>query len=131
LQALQEREEVMAKKSKSKKSKAKKTKSESPENQSETREALSPSWSTDQVYELLKAVNEVTLKRMEDAINGNRRYIVDLHNKLVNDHLLPISRQLDTTQGIIGDLHNKLVNEHLLTMRREVQAIKAKTDRLP
>ena len=57
--------------------------------------------------------------------------IVDLHNKLVNDHLLPISRQLDTTQGIIGDLHNKLVNEHLLTMRREVHAIKAKTDRLP
>ena len=66
---------------------------------------MAASWSTDDVYNLLKAVNEVTLKRMEDAINGNRRYIVDLHNKLVNDHLLP--------------------------MRREIQAIKAKTDRLP
>src|SRR4029077_8426763 len=54
-----EREEVMAKKSKTKKSKDKKTESESSETKSQiTNEPASPSWSTDDVYTLLKAVNE-------------------------------------------------------------------------
>ena len=31
--------------------------------------AKAVSWSTDDVYNLLKAVNEITLKRMEDRMN--------------------------------------------------------------
>jgi CHASE3 domain sensor protein len=102
-------EEVMAKKSKSKKSKAKKTTSESPEEaKSEIpNEAASPSWSVDDVYTLLKAVNEVTLKRMEDILSS------------VKD------TGANTNHGLRGTI------QKIDQIEQGVRAIKAKTDRLP
>jgi hypothetical protein len=55
----------MGKKPKGKKSKAEKAKSQSEKTKSENERA---SWSTDDVYNLLKAVNERTLARMEQEI---------------------------------------------------------------
>jgi hypothetical protein len=97
-----------AKKSKSKKSKAKKTKSDSPETKSEIpNEATSPSWSVDDVYSLLKAVNEVTLKRMEDVLLSVKDTGANTNHGLRQN--FPKIDQIE--QG--------------------VRAIKAKTDRLP
>ena len=114
----------MAKKSKSKKSKVKKTKSESPETESQiTTEPASPSWSTDDVYTLLKAVNEVTLKRIEDKHDFLERsvtqFMSDTRDKL--GMLIAAVNALDTT--VVRDL--------LPRMERATHAIKAKTDRLP
>jgi hypothetical protein len=124
---LQEREEVMAKKSKSKKSKAKKTKSESPETKTETLdEAVSPSWSTDDVYNLLKAVNEVTLKHVENKIDSLTQRIIPLEGQL---------KAIDTRTKSIQEHDLHTINSNVSAVAQYVYpaitAIKAKTDRLP
>jgi hypothetical protein len=117
----------MAKKSKSKKSKAKKTKPEVPEIKSETPdEAVAPSWSTDDVYTLLKAVNEVTLRRMENKIDALTQRVTVLQDqaKAIKDRPefnLPATRQ--TVDSVFSFLNNSLYPN--------IMAIKAKTDRLP
>jgi hypothetical protein len=122
----------MAKKSKSKKSKAKKTKSESPEAKSETpdeakspTEAVSPSFSTDDVYNLLKAVNEVTLKRMEqknDTMAGDTANI-----KRFMDPMYSMLQTIQTT--VVNDLTK--VFPRLDRIETTLQVIRNKTDRLP
>jgi hypothetical protein len=124
VRSFQEREEIMAKKSKSKKSKAKKSKSASPETKAGTLdEAVSPSWSTDDVYRLLKAVNEQTLKRMEDKHDILERNVTQFMNE-TRDKLGMIIRAVDA-------LDTTVVRDLLPRMERAILAIKAKTDRLP
>jgi len=127
----------MAKKSKSKKSKAKKTKFESPEAKSETpdeaklpTEAVSPSVSTDDVYNLLKAVNEVTLKRIENKIDylTQRLAPVPDQTKAINDRLKAIQEVdlMGTRQAV--DSVFSFLNNPLYPI---ITAIKSKTDNLP
>ena len=121
----------MAKKSKSKKSKAKKTKSETPETKSETPdEAVSPSVSTDDVYNLLKAVNEVTLKRIENKIDylTQRLAPVPDQTKAINDRLKAIQEVdlMGTRQAV--DSVFSFLNNPLYPI---ITAIKSKTDKLP
>ena len=120
-------EKLTAKKSKSKKSKAKKKKSESPETKSEIPdEAVSPSFSTDDVYNLLKAVNEITLKRMEDKNDAYSRNETDLLNYL--------KRSLDANSVYINETHlwvSDIRNTILPRIEQAILAIKAKTDKLP
>jgi molecular chaperone GrpE (heat shock protein) len=146
----------MGKKSKSKKSKAKKAKLESPETESQiTNETAAPSWSTDDVYTLLKAVNEVTLKRMEnktDAIqtsaNNVFNYVTDIQAKvakvqnvldqLIQQVLPGIEQRTRADLARINNWVNSILasvqsidGQVLPRIEQEVQAIKAKTDRLP
>jgi hypothetical protein len=125
----------MAKKSKSKKSKAKKTKSESPEAKSETpdeaklpTEAVSPS--TDDVYNLLKAVNEVTLKRIENKIDYLTQRLAPApdQTKAINDRLKAIQEVdlMGTRQAV--DSVFSFLNNPLYAI---ITAIKSKTDKLP
>ena len=65
------------------------------------------SWSTDDVYNLLKAVNEITLRRMEDKEDRIKETVARVNN-WVNSILSTVDR-IEQTLG----------------------AIKAKTDRLP
>jgi hypothetical protein len=116
----------MAKKSKSKKSKAKKAKSETPDEAKSPTEAVSPSFSTDDVYNLLKAVNEVTLKRIETKIDSLTQRVTVLQDqaKAIKDRLefdLPATRQ--TVDAVFSFLNNQVYPN--------ITAIKAKTDRLP
>jgi hypothetical protein len=114
----------MGKKSKSKKSKSKKTKSQSPQTESQiTHEPASPSWSTDDVYSLLKAVNEVTLKRMEDRH--------ELLERNVTQFVSDTRDKLGTLIATVNALDTTVVRDLLPRMERATQAIKAKTDRLP
>ena len=114
----------MAKKSKSKKSKAKKSKSASPETKAGTLdEAGSPSWSTDDVYSLLKAINEVTLKRIEDRH--------DILERNVTQFMSDTREKLGTIIAAVNALDTTVVRDLLPRMERATHAIKAKTDRLP
>jgi hypothetical protein len=47
------------------------------------------------VYELLKAVNEQTLKRMEDKIDGVRQMVDMGRRELIHDWLYPIKQKTD------------------------------------
>jgi len=147
----------MAKKAKSEKSKAKKTKSESRVTGPETPDVgvVSPSFSTDDVYNLLKAVNEVTLKRMEnktDAIqasvsnvSGN---VTDIQSKVGNvlnalqqliQQILPgMQQETRTDLTRINNWVNSILayaqdidQQVLPRLEQEILTIKAKTDRLP
>ena|SRR4029077_19422519 len=121
----------MAKKSKSKKSKVKKTKSQSPETESQiANEPASPSWSTDEVYTLLKAVNEVTLKRMENKIDAltQRVQLLQDQAKATNDRFKSVQEfDVPALRNGIDSVFN-YSNGNLYP---NIIAIKAKTDRLP
>ena len=127
----------MAKKSKSKKLEGKKTKAKSPEAKSETLvevkslpEAASPSWSTDDVYNLLKAVNEITLKRVENKIDALTQRVMPIDGQLkaIDTRLKAVQEQdLSTMRGNIISMAENLS----LAVYPDVRAIKAKTDRLP
>ena len=114
----------MGKKSKYKKSKSKKIKSESPETESQVaNEPASPSFSVDDAYNLLKAVNEVTLKRIEDKHDVLERNVTQL--------MSDTREKLGTIIATINALDTTVVRDLLPRMERATQAIKAKTDRLP
>ena len=114
----------MGKKSKSKKSKSKRIKSESPETESQvTNEPASPSFSVDDAYNLLKGVNEVTLKRIEDKH--------DFLERSVTQFMSDTRDKLGTLIATVNALDTTVVRDLLPRMERATQAIKAKTDRLP
>jgi hypothetical protein len=124
VRSFQEREEVMGKKSKSKKSKSEKKKSQSPETESQIpNEPASPSFSVDDAYNLLKAVNEVTLKRIEDKH--------DILERNVTQFMSDARDKLGTLIATVNALDTTVVRDLLPRMERATQAIKAKTDRLP
>jgi|SRR6478672_3040480 len=127
----------MAKKSKSGKSKGKKAKSESLETKSEIldeakspAEPVSPSFSTDDVYNLLKAVNEVTLKRMETKIDAltQRVQLLQDQDKAINDRLKSV-QEFDVPA--IRNGIDSVFNYSNGNLYPNIIAIKAKTDRLP
>ena len=73
------------------------------------------SWSTDDVYNLLKAVNEITLKRMEDK---NDRFSLDARNGIGD---------ASSTGHRIENLHWRLTEGTVLErMYQEIHAIKVK-----
>src|SRR4029450_14075060 len=72
----------MAKKPQSKKSKCEKAKSKSQETKSGNETA---SWSTDDVYNLLKAVNERTLARMEQQVKDVNEITLARMEQLMKD----------------------------------------------
>jgi hypothetical protein len=119
----------MAKKAKSKKSKSKKA--IAPDTKSKTLdETVSPSWSTDDVYGLLKAVNEVTLKRMENKIDAltQRVQLLQDQAKAINDRLKSVQEfDIPAIRNGIDSVFN-YSNGNLYP---NIIAIKAKTDRLP
>ena len=123
----------MGKKSKSGKSKGKKANAESLEIKSEIlddakslAEPVSPSFSTDDVYNLLKAVNEVTLKRMEQK---NDTMAGDTAN--IKRFMEPMYSMLQTIQStVVNDLKNQIF-PRLDRIDMTLQVIRNKTDRLP
>ena len=75
------------------------------------------------MYSLLKAVNEVTLKRMEDRH--------ELLERNVTQFVSDTRDKLGTLIATVNALDTTVVRDLLPRMERATQAIKAKTDRLP
>ena len=59
-------------------------------------------WSTDDVYNLLKAVNEITLKRMENKSDAMSTHNQDNFEYLINRVLANISSQIRGAQDAAG-----------------------------
>ena len=88
--------------------------------------ASKASWTINDVYDLLKAVNEQTLKRMEEQatrIETVATRIETLLARVNRETLGRIEEQVVSRCSSIENLN--------LRMERTIEAIKAKTDRLP
>jgi hypothetical protein len=80
----QEREEVMLNKSPATKSKTSAKSKPANKAKKVAKSASKASWSTDDVYTLLKAVNEITLKRIEDRMNEIARISAQKETNIYN-----------------------------------------------
>ena len=85
---------------------------------------MAASWSTDDVYNLLKAVNEQTLKRMEDLIKAINEVTLSRMEKQVKD----------VNEVTLARMEKQVKDVNEITLKRMedlIKAIKTKTDRLP
>ena len=111
----------MPKKPKSKKSKSKKAKFEAPDSKTSDEAVLARS--IDDMCNLLKAVNEETLPRMERQFKDVNEITLKRMEEAKRDFAIHMN-------SVMNVMENRILPEYMRAQEM-LRAIKAKTDRLP